>query len=86
MEVFAPFILLVIGWNPGHADQSWVVNQSLQPTHQLCREAGEAFIDRKQDEAAGQMAGEGVHYRYFCLPAPASHEYDKAFDTLKREK
>ena len=74
MELFVPYLLIVIGFDPAQPSETMALQHSLHASEQACEQVGAAFIQRRNgvDPAA--------HYRYFCIPAPSDADLQDVFD------
>ncbi|MXO64686.1 hypothetical protein [Altericroceibacterium endophyticum] len=81
MEAVVPFLLILVGWNTAAPHDSMEIQQTLMISHETCIAKGEAFLQRQKSEGAYSRGAED--FRYFCVKAPDSEDFQTMFDDIK---
>ncbi|RKF19299.1 hypothetical protein D6851_12630 [Altericroceibacterium spongiae] len=81
MVEFLPFLLILVGWETADPQGSMEMRSTLVESEEACEAKGMAFMDRQEKEAAYSQGLEG--FRYFCVRAPDSEDFDALFEQLK---
>lgn len=77
MELFVPYMLLLVWWHPDHPGQSEVErSQGLFATASECAEMGK---DRVERVAMYHLEHNGMKVAYQCLQVPHPDEHDAAW-------
>ncbi|MCL6252107.1 hypothetical protein M3P36_13760 [Altererythrobacter sp. KTW20L] len=80
MVEFLPYILILIGWNPAHPEDSMALQHSLHFDEAACIERGRTLTEQRNSASSEAFP---ARYTYFCIQAPTGQEYDDLFEQRK---